>query len=128
MLRLAGVDETQARFSPVPTGTSLRWLVVHLTLAEEIWIVQRFAGESSQSLNVNDNELPIATVVGRYENQWVRTAAYVESASLDDLTRDTGSESPVNLRWVLSHLLEETARHAGHADILRELIDGTIGR
>jgi hypothetical protein len=34
----------------------------------------------------------------------------------------------VNLRWVLMHLLEETARHAGHADILRELIDGSTGR
>ena len=37
-------------------------------------------------------------------------------------------EAPVNLRWVLMHLLEETARHAGHADILRELIDGRTGR
>jgi hypothetical protein len=40
----------------------------------------------------------------------------------------TDGESPVNLRWVLMHLLEETARHAGHADILRELIDGQAGR
>jgi hypothetical protein len=39
-----------------------------------------------------------------------------------------GDHSPVNLRWVLMHLLEETARRAGHADILRELIDGTTGR
>ena len=37
-------------------------------------------------------------------------------------------EAPVNLRWVLMHLLEETERHAGQADILRELIDGTTGR
>jgi len=39
-----------------------------------------------------------------------------------------GSDPPVNLRWVIMHLLEETARHAGHADILRELIDGHTGR
>jgi hypothetical protein len=50
------------------------------------------------------------------------------SLELDALTADTGAEAPVNLRWVLAHLLEETARHAGHADILRELIDGTTGR
>jgi len=37
-------------------------------------------------------------------------------------------DPPVNLRWVLAHLLEETARHAGHADILRELLDGSVGR
>jgi hypothetical protein len=42
--------------------------------------------------------------------------------------RDTGAESPVNLRWVLMHLLEETARHAGHVDILVELVDGGTGR
>ena len=40
----------------------------------------------------------------------------------------SSGQTPVNLRWVLMHLLEETARHAGHADILRELIDGTAGR
>jgi hypothetical protein len=44
------------------------------------------------------------------------------------MCHDTGAESPVNLRWVLMHLLEETARHAGHADVLRELIDGQTGR
>jgi predicted DNA-binding protein len=53
---------------------------------------------------------------------------------LDALSKNTGSESPVHVRWVISHLLEETARHAGHAghaghaDILRELIDGETGR
>jgi hypothetical protein len=48
--------------------------------------------------------------------------------SLDEVCRHVGDEAPVNLRWVLMHLLEETARHAGHADILRELVDGTTGR
>ena len=52
----------------------------------------------------------------------------VSAASLDDACRDVGDEAIVNLRWVLMHLLEETARHAGHADILRELVDGETGR
>ena len=47
---------------------------------------------------------------------------------LDQLTVDTGEEDPVTLRWILLHLLEETARHAGHADVLRELVDGQVGR
>jgi hypothetical protein len=51
----------------------------------------------------------------------------IQSADLDvRAARDRGE--PVNLRWILMHLLEETARHAGHADILRELIDGETGR
>jgi hypothetical protein len=48
--------------------------------------------------------------------------------SLDELCTRVGDEAPVNLRGVLMHLLEETARHAGHADILRELIEGHTGR
>ena len=49
-------------------------------------------------------------------------------ASLDELCRRPDADPPVSLRWVLTHLLEETARHAGHADILRELVDGRTGR
>jgi hypothetical protein len=50
------------------------------------------------------------------------------ATNLEERCRAVGDEGPVNLRWVLMHLLEETARHAGHADILRELIDGRTGR
>jgi hypothetical protein len=52
----------------------------------------------------------------------------IARSSLDELCRAPDREWVVNLRWVLSNLLQETARHAGHADILRELIDGSTGR
>lgn len=52
----------------------------------------------------------------------------LDASDLDELCRRSDAPEPVNLRWVLMHLLEETARHAGHADILRELIDGETGR
>lgn len=67
--------------------------------------------------------------VANYRAGWARVDAVVAATeSLDELSHgDTGGE-PVTLRWVLAHLLEETARHAGHADILREMIDGTVGR
>ena len=55
-------------------------------------------------------------------------AAAFAGAGLDELCRRPDPGEPVSLRWVLMHLLEETARHAGHADILRELIDGSTGR
>jgi hypothetical protein len=76
-----------------------------------------------------DPDDTLAAAVAAYRTTWTRTDATVSSAaSLDEPCRDVGDEAPVNLRWVLMHLLEETARHGGHADILRELIDGETGR
>ena len=69
-----------------------------------------------------------------YRQGWQRVdaAAFAgvdgAGAGLDEPCRRPDPGPPVSLRWVLMHLLEETARHAGHADILRELIDGTTGR
>ena len=63
-----------------------------------------------------------------YRAAWARADAVAAAASLDQPCRPSSGQTPVNLRWVLTHLLEETVRHAGHADILRELIDGTTGR
>jgi hypothetical protein len=60
---------------------------------------------------------------------WSEVDAVVEQAPTLDQECPTFDEGPVvNLRWVLAHLLEETARHAGHADILREIVDGSTGR
>ena len=61
-------------------------------------------------------------------NGRARVDAIVSSSSLDQPCKATGDDVPTNLRWVLMHLLEETAHHAGHADIIRELIDGSTGR
>jgi hypothetical protein len=57
-----------------------------------------------------------------------RDGAVADAARLDQRCHDVGPETMVDLRWVLTHLLEETARHAGQADILRELMDGSTGR
>ena len=70
----------------------------------------------------------IDSVVSAYRAAWVEVDAISAAAPLDQQCHDVGAEAMVDLRWVLAHLLEETARHAGHADILRELIDGTTGR
>jgi hypothetical protein len=71
----------------------------------------------------------LTSAVDAYRATWKRIDAVVAAApSLDEPCRDTGDAAPANLRWVLMHLLEETARHGGHADILRELIDERTGR
>jgi uncharacterized damage-inducible protein DinB len=128
--KVAGVDEEAARRSPVGSGTTLLWLVKHMSVAETRWIVRRFAGQPvdlpSDTVGPDDT---LATAVDRYRHTWERVDAVVAAApSLEETCRELAGEAPVNLRWVLMHLLEETARHAGHADILRELADGQVGR
>lgn len=128
--KVAGVDEESARRSLVGSGTTLLWLLKHMTRAENTWIVHRFAGVQDSIpedvVHANDTvELAIAA----YKETWVRVDSIVAAApGLDERCRLIGDEHPVNLRWVVMHLLEETARHAGHADILRELVDGRTGR
>ncbi len=128
--KVSGLDDDAARTSPVPTGTSLLWLVRHLATAETLWVLHRFAGQEvvipDHTAAADDS---VVAAVDAYRATWDRVDAVVAAApSLDARCHDTGAESPVNLRWVLMHLLEETARHAGHADVLRELIDGETGR
>jgi uncharacterized damage-inducible protein DinB len=126
--KVEGLDETAARTSPVASGTSLLWLVQHVAHAESLWLAHRFAGEDSADGAAQSGD-SLATAIDAYRATWQRVDAIVASApSLDIECATTDGESSVNLRWVLMHLLEETARHAGHADILRELIDGQTGR
>lgn len=123
--KVEGVGETDARRQLVPSGTTLLWLVQHIAHAETLWIVERFAGEDVAVERPTDT---MDAAVGHYRSTWQRVDAIVARSDLDELCRNLGHDSDVNLRWVLMHLLEETARHAGHADILRELIDGSTGR
>ncbi|MCP2321518.1 putative damage-inducible protein DinB [Hamadaea flava] len=127
--KVTGVSEEAARQSPVGSGTTLLWLVKHLTTAELDWFRVRFAGE--------DVELPpsevrpddtVAGALAAYQQSWTEVAPILATGDLDAECRRPGNQPSANLRWVLAHMLEETARHAGHADILRELIDGSTGR
>jgi len=70
----------------------------------------------------------VASVVDEYRATWKDVDAVVAAASLEDECPAISGGDVVNLRWIVTHLLEETARHAGHADILRELLDGQTGR
>jgi uncharacterized damage-inducible protein DinB len=128
--KVMAIDEAAGRRRMVPSGTTLLWLMRHMATAEAMWILHRFAGEDVEV--ADDAVHPDDTLAGAvevYRDTWARVDAIVATApNLEESCRDTGDQAPVNLRWVLMHLLEETARHAGHADILRELIDGQTGR
>ena len=128
--KVTGIDDAAGHRQLVPSGTTLLWLMRHMATAEALWVVHRFAGEG---VEIPDDtvhpEDTLAAAVDAYRETWARVDGIVAGApNLDESCRDTADLAPVNLRWVLTHLLEETARHAGHADILRELIDGHTGR
>jgi hypothetical protein len=128
--KVEGTTPQQAAWSPVPSGTNLLWLVTHMADAEQTWMVRRFAGLST---DVGEEPPPetdaLGHAIGQYRAMWATVDALVADAEGPDAAcRGEEIIPPVTLRWVLAHLLEETARHAGHADIIRELVDGTVGR
>ena len=133
--------EQLARTHP-PSTLTLAGLLLHLALVEESWLEVRFAGlpEREPWTGVDwaadpDWDFHTAaewdpeTLRQRYRDAIERSHAVCAGAdNLDQLSATTlRSGEPFSLRWVLLHLLEETARHAGHADLLREAIDGSVG-
>jgi uncharacterized damage-inducible protein DinB len=128
--KVEGLADDSARRQLVGSGTTLLWLIKHITRAEVTWVLYRFGGQDV--VIPADQPEPadtLASVAAAYRAAWqqVDRVAFGD-ADLDELCRRADADPPVSLRWVLMHLLEETARHAGHADILRELTDGQTGR
>ena len=129
--KAAGVTAEQATWSPVPSRTSLLWLIRHVDEAERTWVVRRFAGieDAPATQDPTTGTDPLEAAIASYRTTWTVVDGIVDDASGPDARcRGDTTEPPVDLFWILAHLVEETARHAGHADILRELIDGSTGR
>lgn len=133
--KLDGLDDEQLRRPMVPSGTTLLGMVKHLASVEYGWFCETF-GHASESAPFDEEDPdadwrvePWESTEGalKYYGQ-ARAAADVaiETAELDTVgTAWHGTE--VTMRWVLIHMVEEVCRHAGHADVLRELIDGAAG-
>lgn len=129
--KLDGISEKQARWSPVGSGTSLLWLLRHVGYAESIWVLDRFARVPTDPDllgNALRDDDTIDSLATRYRSVWQIVDETIAASDLDAVCHVDDDMSDPDLRWVLTHLANETARHAGHADILRELIDGTTGR
>ena len=126
--KVSGVDDDHAAGSPVASGTSLLWLTNHLAYAETTWMLRRFAQRPPDTGDADD-ALTMDEAIARYQRVWSEVDAVIAAApSLDVRCPDFDGGPAVDLHWIVTHLIEETARHAGHADILRELIDGSTGR
>ncbi|MEU8813010.1 DUF664 domain-containing protein [Actinoplanes sp. NPDC048796] len=121
-----GLTAEQARWRPGGKLLPLAGLVNHLTNVERRWIDGVLLGGSTFK-DVSEYEapaLPIELVITAYRERAVATAGVVRSlGDLEARSRD----GKYDLRFVLLHLINETARHAGHADAVRELLDGTVG-
>ena len=142
LLKAEGLAREQLSRAHPPSTLTLGGLLNHLALVEDSWFRVRFAGLPDDDLWAGidwdadpDHEFRTAAEVEpdelrrRYEAACARSREVVAAAeSLDQLSvekRRNGKH--FQLRWVLLHLIEETARHAGHADLIRETIDGTTG-
>ena len=141
LMKADGLDQKQlSRASTVSTLT-LGGLLKHLALVEDSWIQGRFLGapeiEPWVSAPFDDDEDWDFTSASADDPEYLRelyraaaarTNAVVASAQLDDLSVVPRRDGNLwTLRWGLLHLIEETARHAGHADLIREAIDGATG-
>ncbi len=123
--KVKGVPEPQVRTAGVPSGTNLLGLVKHLTHVERHY----FLGERTLDWRATFHPSPAETaesVLAGYHDAVEQANAVIDACP--DLTLPAHPGPSPSMRWVLVHLIEETGRHAGHADILRELIDGRTGR
>jgi uncharacterized damage-inducible protein DinB len=124
-----GLDEEQARWRPDGKLISVAGIVNHLTHVEWRWIDGTLGGAEvsrSEGEFTVPADRPFADVLDAYRRRATVTDEKVRSADLRTPCHRPGHPG-IDLRWVLLHLLEETARHAGHADATRELLDGLTG-
>lgn len=137
VMKATGLTDEQARRSLVPSElTTVAGLVAHLTYNEQYWFGVVFDGQedtwAERLKEDRDAEFrvaldrPLTDLVVEYEARCQLSRDVVAARDLD-VTATTGKGEPVNLRWVLIHMIEETGRHAGHLDLLRELLDGATG-
>jgi uncharacterized damage-inducible protein DinB len=129
-----GLSEEELRRPMVPSGTSLLGIVKHLAYVERGWFQENVANERydypfdvdadpEADFRIEEGETA-QDIFDLYRRACERSREALESASLDDLVENPERRFDYNVRWIVAHMLEETARHAGHADILREQIDG----
>jgi hypothetical protein len=117
--------EPQVRTAGVPSGTSVLGLVKHLTFVERSYFLGEDVRDWAATMRPEHDET-VADVLANYRATIKQADKVITSYT--DLSASLRPGQAPSMRWVLVHMIEETGRHAGHADILREQIDGATGR
>ncbi|WP_255954544.1 DinB family protein [Streptomyces odontomachi] len=140
-LKCAGVEDaaTLSRRTVPPSTLSLLGLVRHLADVERRWFRCVLAGQDAPPLHSSpenldeafDGAVPDPAVVAAAWEAWREEVAFAERLVAEapdlDVAGTDAWRGKVSLRWVLIHMIEEYARHNGHADLIRERIDGAVG-
>ena len=127
-----GLSDEQARRTPTRSAISLAGLLTHVTVTERVWLARARGQDATfPGDDWDPGRASLREIVAAFDEQATVTEATAIDPSLDldaPVAPPQGppwyTGEPVSVRWVLFHLLEEVARHAGHADILREQLDG----
>jgi uncharacterized damage-inducible protein DinB len=140
--KLEGLSDYDVRRPVVPTGTNLLGLVKHVASVESGYLGATFGRPFGETLpwlraDAEPNADMWATaeetrdqIIGLYRRVWAHSDATIEASALDAVGRVpwwSPGRNEVTLHQILVHMIAETNRHAGHADIVRELIDGSAG-
>lgn len=135
--KMNGLSDEDLRRSVGPAGLTLLGLVKHLTLVEQWWFAINFSGSDEEQIYADENDddadmkvRPDETtdqIVSAYLSACERSRELVAAAPSLDVRVTTRRGREIDLRWIMLHCIEEYARHNGHADIIRELIDGATG-
>lgn len=138
--KLDGMSEEDLRSSRLPSGWTPLGLLRHLTFVELRWLRWGFLAEAVDEPWGDEGPGGVwalapgettGQVIAAFQEQCARSREIVAAAGLDDVVRGGGRfdapESAPALVWILFHLVQEYARHAGHLDVARELADDTVG-
>lgn len=136
-LKCEGVAPDRLAEKPIPpSGLSLHGIARHLAGAERWWFRIQFAAEDLPLLHYSDDDpdqdfeftgADVAVDLDVWRAECEGSRHVVAEASLDDTGIHRGTGEPISLRRILVHMIAEYARHNGHADLLRERIDGATG-
>jgi hypothetical protein len=140
--KLDGLSEYDVRRPMVPTGTNLLGLVKHVASVEAGYFGETFGRPFAESLpwcdeGAEPNADMCATadesrqqIIGLYHRVWAHSDITIVTLALDGIGHVAwwpDDRNEVTLHWILVHMIAETNRHVGHADLVRELIDGSAG-
>lgn len=132
--KVEGVDAAGLRLSPVESGTCLGGLIKHLAYVERWWFQAVWRSDPVEfpwSDDDPDAEFRLDaddtadSLIALYRRECDISRRLAQDSRLDDVI--PWKDGHLSLRWIMVHMIEETARHCGHADLIREMLDGSVG-